>query len=89
MQFVVRGWSVMVICCCGLKPMHILTRLQTQMFADLCPSYLGVHDHQLMPEVMRHISELGVNISPAEAAGILDADRKDPDRALARAIEHS
>ena len=58
------------------------------MFADLCQSYLGVHDHPLMPEVMRYISELGINISPAEAAGILDADRKEPDRALTRAIEH-
>ena len=60
----------------------------SQVFQDLCHLYLGSQKHKLLPEAMRLISEEGVQITPADVTGILDADRQDPTAALQHAVKH-
>ena len=72
----------------GRMDMHIqLTYCGMDGLRDLCRTYLGVTEHAGLAEVERLLGNGHGKLTPAQAAGVLEAHADDPDAGLQALIE--
>lgn len=68
--------------------MHIeLSYCTFEVFRSLCKTYLGVTEHPTINEIQAVLTP-GAKIAPADVTAILDANRRDPEKALQHLLEH-
>ena len=72
----------------GRMDMHIeLSYCTFEVFKSLCRTYLGVQEHPMLSHLQPLLTP-STKVAPADVTAILDADRRDPDKALQRMLEH-
>lgn len=72
----------------GRMDMHIeLSYCTFEVFKSLCRTYLGLTDHPLLSDVQPLLMPSS-KVAPADVTAILDANRRNPDKALQHMLEH-
>ncbi len=69
--------------------MHVkLSYCDIGVFKHLCGTYMSLGNHELMAPICELFKDPGVQITPAQAAGIMDANKGNPAGALSAVRAH-